>query len=70
LIHEINSNHEKGYPSGVDKVVGLLRELNLNVAKAQELYEEAGSGFSVGLNTHMTNRPSTNASGETQEQEP
>lgn len=30
---------------GMERNVDLLRELNANVAKAQELYEEAGGGF-------------------------
>ena len=45
LIHEINKNHEARAAGGMERNVDLLRELNSNVAKAQELYEEAGGGF-------------------------
>jgi hypothetical protein len=45
LIHEINENHEARIPGQVERNVDLLRELNSNVAKARELYEEAGGGF-------------------------
>ena len=46
LIHEINKNHEARAAGGMERNVDLLRELNSNVAKAQELYEEAGAGLS------------------------
>jgi hypothetical protein len=45
LIYEINKNHEARVAGGMERNVDLLRELNSNVAKAQELYEEAGGGF-------------------------
>ena len=45
LIYEINKNHEARVAGGMERNVDLLRELNANVAKAQELYEEAGGGF-------------------------
>ena len=46
MIHEINKNHEARAAGGMERNVDLLRELNSNVAKAQELYEEAGAGLS------------------------
>ena len=47
LIHEINRNHDARYihPEGLHRNVDLIRELNANMLKAQELYEAAGGEF-------------------------
>ena len=58
LIHEINRAHHT-YPWDVRRAAERIRELNANLGKVQELYEEATGGFNAAA---LSNRRDIRAS--------
>ncbi len=58
LIHEINRAHHT-YPWDVHRAAERIRELNANLGKVQELYEEATGGFNAAA---LSNRRDIRAS--------
>ena len=58
LIHEINGAHHT-YPWDVRRAAERIRELNANLGKVQELYEEATGGFNAAA---LSNRRDIRAS--------
>ena len=45
LIREINQNQESKIPENLSRNVGLIRELNANIARVVELYANLSSEF-------------------------
>ena len=45
LIAQINENHSTRTPEALQRNVGLVKELNSNVAKVVELYKELADSF-------------------------
>ncbi len=45
LIAEIDQNHASRYPEGLQRNVVLIRELNENLTKVGDLYEELSGAF-------------------------
>jgi Early Flowering 4 domain len=45
LIAEINHNHQLGTSESLERNVPMLRELNGNIAKVVQLYQEAADSF-------------------------
>ena len=45
LIAEIDQNHASRYPEGLQRNVLLIRELNENLTKVGDLYEELSGAF-------------------------
>lgn len=45
LIAEINQNHQQGTHVALERNVPMLRELNQNIAKVLELYQQAADSF-------------------------
>lgn len=51
LIAEINNNHQLGTSVALERNVPLLRELNSNIGKVVQLYQEAADSFVSNLFT-------------------
>lgn len=50
LIVEINQNHQQGTQVALERNVPMLRELNQNIAKVLELYQQAADSFVKSFN--------------------
>ena len=55
LIAEINQNHQQGTHVALERNVPMLRELNQNIAKVLELYQQAAASFVKNFNAPVAN---------------
>ncbi|GMH23327.1 hypothetical protein Nepgr_025170 [Nepenthes gracilis] len=49
LINEINQNHESKTPDNLSRNVGLIRELNTNIWRVVDLYDDLSHSFTKSM---------------------
>lgn len=64
LIAEIDQNHASRYPEGLQRNVVLIRELNENLTKVGDLYEELSGAFMQRVSSAQSVNPENRNNGD------